>query len=179
MPLSAFPDAVVVATKIEVEQAYERLTADLQRFVTNGDCILIGIMMGGMIPMVRIAGMLSGDFTMDYCQVSRYRGAEHGGELEWVQAPRAELAGQTVLLVDDIYDEGITLEYVTKSCYAQGATRVVSAVLVQKQHERRVGQILPDFVGLRVADHYVFGCGMDYRHRWRNLPEIYALKEPA
>jgi len=175
--LSAFPDAVIVATETEVEHAYQCLAAELQRFVSKGDCILIGIMMGGMIPMVRLAGMLSGDFLMDYCQVSRYRGAEHGGNLEWLQAPHLALDGQTVLLVDDIYDEGITLEYVTKSCYAQGAAQVVSAVLVQKQHERRAGQIPPDFVGLNVADHYVFGCGMDYRHRWRSLPAIYALKD--
>jgi len=175
--LSDFPDAVVVVTETEVENAYQRLAADLQRYVTAGDCILVGIMMGGMIPMVRIAGMLHGSFSMDYCQVSRYRGAEHGGELEWLQAPHMALDGQTVLLVDDIYDEGITLEYVTKNCYVQGAAQVVSAVLVQKEHQRTVGQIPPDFVGLRVPDQYVFGCGMDYRHRWRNLPAIYAIKE--
>ncbi len=175
--MSAFPDAIVVATETEVEAAYQRLTAELQPFVSGDDCILVGILMGGMIPMVRLAGMLRGNFAMDYCQVSRYRGAERGGELEWLQAPHLELSGQTVLLVDDIYDEGITLEYVTKSCYALGAARVVSAVLVQKQHARRVAQVLPDFVGISVADHYVFGCGMDYRHRWRNLPAIYALKE--
>jgi hypoxanthine phosphoribosyltransferase len=177
--LSAFPDAIVVATETEVERAYQCLAAELQRFVSDGNCILIGIMMGGMIPMVRLAGVLSGDFAMDYCQVSRYRGAEQGGELEWLQAPHLELAEQTVLLVDDIYDEGVTLEYVTKACYSQGAARVVSAVLVQKQHERRAGRTRPDFVGLSVADQYVFGCGMDYRQRWRNLPAIYAIREPA
>ena len=168
---------MIVATETDIENAYQCLASGLQRFVSDGDCILIGILMGGMIPMVRLAGMLSGNFLMDYCQVSRYRGAEHGGELEWLQAPHLELSGQTVLLVDDIYDEGVTLEYVTNSCYAQGAAQVVSAVLVQKQHERRVRQVRPDFVGLSVADQYVFGCGMDYRHRWRNLPAIYALKE--
>lgn len=175
--MSAFPDAVIVATETEVEHAYQRLAAELQRFVSAGDCILIGIMMGGMIPMVRLAGMLSGDFSMDYCQVSRYRGAEQGGELEWLQAPHLGLDGRTVLLVDDIYDEGLTLEYVATRCSELGAEQVVSTVLVQKQHERSVGQVPPDFVGLSVADHYVFGCGMDYRHRWRNLPAIYALKE--
>ncbi len=175
--MSAFPDAIVVATETEVEHAYQRLTAELQPFVSDDNCILIGIMVGGMIPMVRLAGMLRGDFAMDYCQVSRYRGAERGGELEWLQAPHLELAGQTVLLVDDIYDEGITLEYVTKRCSALGAARVLSAVLVQKQHDRRIAKVRPDFVGLSVADYYVFGCGMDYRHRWRNLPAIYALKE--
>ena len=176
--LSTFPDAVVVATEAEVEAAYQRLAGDLQGFVSAGDCILIGIMMGGMIPMVRLADMLRGGFSMDYCQVSRYRGAARGGELEWLQAPHLELNRQTVLLIDDIYDEGVTLEQVTKSCYQKGAAQVVSAVLVQKQHDRRTGDQLPDFVGLSIADHYVFGCGMDYQHRWRNLPAIYALQEP-
>jgi len=177
--LDSFPDAVVVASEAEVQQAFARLAAGLQPSIDADDCVLLGVMMGGLIPMARLAAMLRGDFAMDYCQISRYRGATHGGELEWLRAPRMGLGGPTVLLVDDTFDEGITLDYAVGACRALGAARVISAVLVRKRHDRAAVETSPDLVGLEVDDRYVFGCGMDYRHRWRHLPEIYALRGDA
>lgn len=175
--MAGFPDATVVATEADVQRAYERLAAELQAAIFSHDCVLLGVMMGGLIPMARLAGLLSGDFSMDYCQVSRYRGATSGGDLEWLQPPRTDLVGRTVLLVDDIFDEGITLDYVVRACRELGATRVISSVLVRKRHTRVATGTRPDLVGLEVEDRYVFGCGMDYRHRWRHLPAIYALRD--
>ena len=175
--ISEFPDAVVVATEVEVSQAYERIVAELQPVVSSSDCVLLGVMMGGMIPMAQICGLLTGDFAMDYCQVSRDRGGPRRGELEWLQPPHSDLAGRTVLLVDDIFDEGLTLEYVVGACQELGAARVISTVLVRKIHDRTAGRSMPDLVGLTVDDRYVFGCGMDYQHRWRHLPAIYAVQE--
>jgi hypoxanthine phosphoribosyltransferase len=170
-----FPPAVVVATGEDVQCAYDRLAGALQPVIDTHDCVLLGIMLGGMMPTARLAAMLHGDYALDYCQVSRYRGGERGGKLEWLQAPHAKLPGRTVLLVDDIFDEGITLDYVTGQCLELGARNVISSVLVRKRHNRVRTQLQPDHVGLEVDDRYVFGCGMDYRDRWRHLPEIWAL----
>jgi hypoxanthine phosphoribosyltransferase len=175
--MGSFPDASLVISESEVDQAYRQLAARLQPLVSTGECVLVGVLMGGMIPTARLAGMLTGDFLLDCCQVSRYRGGVKGGTPEWILAPRAVLDGKTVVLVDDIYDEGITLDYVVSALLERGASRVVSAVLVRKRHDRAKGRICPDFVGLEVDDHYVFGCGMDFQHRWRHLPAIYALKD--
>jgi hypoxanthine phosphoribosyltransferase len=82
-----------------------------------------------------------------------------------------------VLLVDDILDEGHTLLAVKQWCLEQGATDVRIAALTTKQHDRCVAGICADYVGLEVADRYVFGFGMDYHEQGRNLPGIYALKE--
>lgn len=170
-----FPPACVVATPADVAEAYERLSVGLQAVIDSDDCILLGVMLGGMIPTARLAGMLHGDYGLDHCQVGRYRGTEQGGLPEWVQPPRSDLRGRTVLIVDDIFDEGITLEYATRECYRLGAGKVISSVLVRKRHDRVATDLRPDHIGLEVDDRYVFGCGMDYRHRWRHLPEIWAL----
>ncbi len=175
--MGTFPKAALVVSEAEVEQAYRQLAAGLQPLITAADCVLIGVLMGGMIPIARLAGMLKGDFLLDCCQVSRYRGGVEGGALEWLLAPRADLTGKTILLVDDIYDEGVTLDYVVSALLERGALKVVSAVLIRKCHDRAKGRIRPDFVGLEVEDHYVFGCGMDYQHRWRHLSAIYALND--
>ncbi len=173
--LQGFPQATVVANVSEVQHAYERLAAALQTALDSGDCVLLGVLLGGMLPMARLATMLYGDYVLDYCQVSRYRGGERGGELQWLQPPHAELHGRTVLLIDDIFDEGLTLEFVTRECFKLGARNVISAVLVRKRHNRVKTELRPDHVGIEVDDFYVFGCGMDYRYHWRHLQEIWAL----
>jgi hypoxanthine phosphoribosyltransferase len=114
------------------------------------------------------SGLLPGE------PLSRWR---QGGELHWILEPKVSLEGKTVLLVDDIYDEGITLANVISALLDRGASHVVSAVLIKKRHDRANVHFSPDIVGLEVDDHYVFGCGMDYQHHWRHLPAIYALTD--
>jgi hypoxanthine phosphoribosyltransferase len=79
-------------------------------------------------------------------------------------------------VVDDILDEGHTLADVLDFCRDAGATQVYSAVLVEKQHERKADDVTADYVGLSVEDRYVFGFGMDYKGHFRNLDGIYAVQ---
>jgi hypoxanthine phosphoribosyltransferase len=87
------------------------------------------------------------------------------------------LKGRTVLILDDILDEGHTLQSIHRYCEEQGASKVISAVLVRKKHERCVDDELTDNVALDVDDKYVFGFGMDYDGKYRQLDSIYALNE--
>jgi len=128
------------------------------------------------MPLARLAGQLRGDFVLDTCRVGRYGDATRGGIPQWLAQPRAELRDRHVLLVDDIYDEGLTLEFIAHHCRQAGARRVTTVVLVRKIHSRAAAAVRPDFVGLEVGDEFVFGCGMDYRGHWRHLPEIWAVK---
>jgi hypothetical protein len=86
----------------------------------------------------------------------------------------AQDAGATVLLVDDILDEGHTLKAIRDFCLEQGAARVLLVVLCEKRHGRGAG-LKADFVGVEVPDRYVFGFGMDYHEQGRNLAAIYAV----
>jgi hypoxanthine phosphoribosyltransferase len=99
-----------------------------------------------------------------------------GTALSLRMLPAAQVAGRTVLLVDDILDEGITLAALHAKLMDLGATRVLTAVFAVKQ-TGRVKPLIVDFFGLPVPDAYVFGFGMDVRGYWRNLPVIYALEE--
>lgn len=167
--------ARVVATAAAVTRAWEALAAGIQPVVATRPCILIGVMLGGVVPLVKIAERLRGDFLLDYCHLTRYAGDTRGGPLRWVQLPRLPMQGATVIVIDDIYDEGVTLRELRACCQARGAAAVLAAVLVRKRHGRALAGPPPDFVGLDVGDEYVFGCGMDYRERWRHLDAIWAL----
>jgi hypoxanthine phosphoribosyltransferase len=168
-----------VATAAAVRDAWSRLAAAIQPHVEARPCLLLGVLLGGMVPLVKISELLRGDFLLDYCHVTRYGGGTSGGDVRWISRPRADLRGLTVVLVDDIFDEGHTLSALRAECLDSGAERVLVAVLARKRHGRALPDITPDFVGLDVADEYVFGCGMDYQGRWRHLDEIYALPSRA
>lgn len=169
------PTARLVAPAAEVDAACRRLAAELQGRVDQGACVLLGILLGGMFPLVRIGALLEGDFRVDVCRVTRYGDSTRGGELQWLCHPRMELKGRHIVLIDDIFDQGFTLEALLRHCLKAGAASVASAVLVRKRHGRPLAPIEPDHVGLEVDDIYVFGCGMDYRGGWRHLPALYGL----
>jgi hypoxanthine phosphoribosyltransferase len=72
---------------------------------------------------------------------------------------------------------GVTLELIVKYCWQQGCSSVKTAVLLDKQHERKFPGLKADYVGLEVADYYLFGYGMDYKGYLRNAAGIYAIAD--
>ena len=114
---------------------------------------------------------------MYYIHASRYRNNEGTNDLEWKFKPDISLAGEDILLIDDIFDEGITLKAVVDELQKEQPKTIRTCVLLNKIHDRKVQDFNVDFVGLEVADRYVYGCGMDYHGYLRHMPGIYALKE--
>ncbi|MDX1454159.1 MAG: hypoxanthine-guanine phosphoribosyltransferase [Gammaproteobacteria bacterium] len=140
------------------------------------DTLVMPIMNGGLVPAGWLLPLFDFPFELDYLHASRYRGETQGGQLQWLKPPAVGLEGRELLLIDDILDEGVTLKLIVEACRQQGAASVRTAVLARKDHDRNVG-FEADFVGLEVEDRYVFGCGMDYRNHFRQLPAIHALPD--
>lgn len=157
-----------------IDAAIERMADEISAALHGQQPIYVTVLTGGLI----IAGMLAPrvrvDLDFDYVHVTRYHGETTGGELHWMARPRHDFAGRTVIFVDDILDEGHTLEALRRYALDAGAAAVYIAVLVQKQHDRCVPGLKADFVGLTVPDRYVFGFGMDYEEHGRSLYGIYA-----
>ncbi|OGT99630.1 MAG: hypoxanthine-guanine phosphoribosyltransferase, partial [Geobacteraceae bacterium GWC2_48_7] len=137
----------------------------------------ITIMNGGLIFAGQILTKLAFPLEIDYIHATRYGNEIKGEELNWIVKPQSELKGKTVLLLDDILDEGITLAAIARYCLQQGAAEVLMAVLVEKLHLRKVTPgMRADFTGVEVGDRFVLGYGLDYKGYWRNAPGIYAVK---
>lgn len=167
-----------------VAAAYDRLAEAVHRDLPEGPVLLLTIMTGGLFPAVELARRLNRfgrSLCMDYAHATRYRGATRGGEIEWVRWPRWPASVHSVLLVDDIFDEGHTLAAVRERMIADAARErgtavpVTTAVLALKRHDRGLPRDWVDHYGLEVPDRYVFGCGMDHAEHWRELPDIWAL----
>jgi hypoxanthine phosphoribosyltransferase len=139
--------------------------------------VFLTVMNGALMFAGQLAFAIRTDLEFDYVHATRYRGATTGHELYWLREPIVPLADRTVLLVDDILDEGHTLKAVRDDCLKRGAKRVLIATLCLKDHDRLVDGVGSDFNGVVLPDRYVFGYGMDYYEQGRNLPAIYALKD--
>jgi len=161
----------------EVEAALSRLAREITERLEGTDPLVYCIMNGGLFVTGNLVGRLSFALELDYLHATRYGAQTRGGTLNWLVRPERSLEGRTVLLVDDILDEGVTLAEIIRYCKDAGAAQVYSAVLVDKLHDRKAVGITADFVGLQVEDRFLFGCGMDIAGRWRNLPALYAMKE--
>lgn len=179
MSVADYRDALARAELIHdeaaIRSATRRMAADIDALLGDESALFMTVMNGGMIFAGQLAPMLQAPVQLDYLHASRYRGETSGGELNWLALPHVELRDRTVLLVDDILDEGYTLQAIREYCIDQGARRVLIAVLCEKKHGRVVPGLVADFVGLEVPDRYVFGYGMDYHELGRNLPAIHAL----
>lgn len=161
-----------------VSAALDRMAAEISRSYREVRPIYLTVLHGGLIVAGVLAPRITVDLDFDYAHVTRYRGATQGGALHWLAHPQRDPNGREVLLVDDILDEGTTLAELRAHFLARGARRVRIATLAVKRHQRRVPGLEADFCGLEVPDRYVFGMGMDVAERGRNLPGIYALREP-
>ena len=149
----------------------KKITGDLK----DKNPLVLCVMTGGLIPTGHLITRLSFPLQLDYIHATRYRGETSGGELHWIQEPSISLQNRNVLIVDDIYDEGITLVEIKKYCKEKGASNVHTAVLVNKIHNRKIDFKL-DYVGLEIEDRYLFGFGMDYKNYLRNVNAIHAVK---
>ncbi|MFN2308837.1 MAG: hypoxanthine-guanine phosphoribosyltransferase [Gammaproteobacteria bacterium] len=183
MPLTAkqartvYSQADELYAPTQIHAALDRMALAITAELGERDPIVMCVMTGGLIPAGHLLTRLEFPLHVDYLHATRYRGETRGGELHWITRPSLPLAGRTVLVIDDILDEGLTLKAILEYLRAEGAAAVYSAVLVKKLHDRCAANLAADFVGLEVEDRYVFGCGMDYHGYHRNLPGIYAVRD--
>ncbi|MEO7063148.1 MAG: hypoxanthine-guanine phosphoribosyltransferase [Dokdonella sp.] len=171
----ALARAELVHDQTRLASAIVQIGAAIDQELTGEPAVFITVMQGALMFAGQLATSIATPLTFDYVHATRYRGATRGGELHWLKRPSTSLAGATVLLVDDILDEGHTLNAIRDFCTKEGAARVLLAVLCEKRHGRTVPGLRADFVGVEVPDRYVFGYGMDYYEQGRNLPAIYAV----
>jgi hypoxanthine phosphoribosyltransferase len=137
--------------------------------------LVLGVMGGAVVFTGNLLPQLSFPLEFDYIHVSRYGDDDKGGEVVWKVIPRSNVAGRTVIVLDDILDEGETLAHVKQRLLDMGASEVILAVFADKA----IGKTKPvqaDIVGLVIPNRFVVGFGMDAYGYWRNLPGLWAIK---
>lgn len=163
-------------TENRIAAAYDKLAATLNIHYAQLNPIIMVVLNGGLIPAGHLFTRLSFFHRMDTIHATRYRGNKGTNELEWKARPKFAIKDEHVLLIDDIFDEGITLKAIVEELKKEQPLSIMTCALLDKKHERKVADFSVDFVGTEVEDRYIYGCGMDYHGYLRHLPGIYALK---
>lgn len=172
-----FARADLLYTTEEVDSALDKMAGEISRKLGVENPLILCPMIGGVVITGQLITRLSFPLELDYIHATRYRGETTGNELQWLRRPQATVANRTVLILDDILDEGITLEKIVTACKQAGARSIYTAVLIEKQLNKHRPLQHADFTGLSVPDRYVFGYGMDYKGYLRNCKGIYAVTE--
>ncbi|MCG6937249.1 MAG: hypoxanthine-guanine phosphoribosyltransferase [Gammaproteobacteria bacterium] len=176
------PGCRLVFSNTEICNALDQLAARLNKQLQGENPIALCVMHGGLVFAGNLIPRLECMLEIDYIHASRYDNQTTGGDLAWRSYPATSLKDRTVLIMDDILDEGNTLKSIIEYCESQGAAKVISTVLLKKMHNRcldhpGIENTLTDNIALTVEDKYVFGFGMDYNGQYRQLHSIYAVEE--
>jgi hypoxanthine phosphoribosyltransferase len=152
-----------------------RLSEEVRQAVGRRPLTIVGVLTGSIVLVSDLIRRLEGPVQLCMVAASSYRGtATSPGRLELRLDTLPDLSGQEVLLVDDIFDTGRTLEALVAELRRRGAARVLSLVLLRKQGRAEVAS-QPDFVGFDIPDAFVVGYGLDFDGDWRHLPHLAAL----
>ena len=172
-------NAELIFDAAEVQAAVDQVADKLnQRFDRKDGApfpLVLGVMGGAVVFSGQLLTRLTFPLEFDYIHVTRYGSKDRGGKIEWKVEPRADVRGRTVIVLDDILDEGETRAHVKERLLAMGAAEVLLAVFADKDIGKSKPAV-PDYVGLVLPNKFVVGYGMDAYGYWRNLPGIWAIK---
>lgn len=172
-------NATQIVDPTEVADAVRRVADQLNtRFDAEGATefpLVLGVMGGAVVFTGTLLPQLAFPLDFDYIHVSRYGDDDRGGEIVWKVIPRQNVAGRTIIVVDDILDEGETLAHVKQRLLDMGAAEVIIVVFADKDLGR-AKPIQADLVGLTLPNKFVVGFGMDVYGYWRNLPGLWTIR---
>lgn len=163
-----FPEEVIRARVAELGRA-------LSQEYAGKNPILVNILKGGFIFLADLVRAMDVPCEMDFMVVSSYEDkAASSGVVRILSDLGLNIGGRHVLIVEDIVDTGLTLEYIRELLLARNPASLHIVTLLDKA-DRRLVDVPLDWVGFEIPDEFVVGYGLDYAQRYRNLPYITAL----
>jgi hypoxanthine phosphoribosyltransferase len=156
-----------------IAQRVREMAADLTRDYRDvPDLHLIGVLKGAFVFMADLVRVIDLPLTMDFMAVSSYAsGTTSSGEVRVLKDLDFALHGRNVLIVEDIIDTGLTLQYLREILSARGPRSLRTACLLSKPTRRKV-DVPVEYIGFEIEDQFVVGYGLDRDGLYRNLPEI-------
>ncbi len=164
----------VIYSEIEIKTVIKNIADQVNQTIKTDDLYVLCVMNGALIFAGQLLPRLEKNIQYSYIHATRYAASLTGGPIHWLVKPPIDVEGKTVLILDDILDEGITLREIAATCLAMKAKAIYTAVLFDKEITKEKSYF-PNFIGLKVPNRFVFGYGLDCKGLGRNLPHLYAL----
>ncbi|HXE80186.1 MAG TPA: hypoxanthine phosphoribosyltransferase [Vicinamibacterales bacterium] len=175
---NAMPTRILIPS-VDLQRRVRELAAEITRdYGRDANLHLVCVLKGAFVFMSDLVRALELPVTLDFMAVASY-GARttSSGEVRVLMDLDTALEGRDVLIVEDIVDSGLTLNYLQEIIRARGPRSVRTVCLLNKPARRTVG-VRVEYIGFDIDDHFVVGYGLDFDERYRNLPDI-AVLEPA
>lgn len=155
-----------------VKKLGERISADYA-----GRCLtLVGVLKGSVFFLTDLARHISTDVRLDFMMLSSYSGAHSTGVVRILLDLKESIEGSDVLIVEDIVDSGLTMQYMLKNLGTRGPKSLEVCTLLDKPSRRRA-QVPIKYTGFTIPDKFVVGYGLDYNGIYRSLPYVGVLRE--
>lgn len=166
----------VLLSEEELRAKVAEMGAQITKDYDGKNVLLVTVLKGAVVFFTDLMRQVDTDAEIDFMVVSSYgSGVKSSGVVKIVKDLDTQIAGRHVLIVEDILDTGITLEYLTRLLNERGPASIKIATLLDKP-ARRKANIKADYIGFSIPDEFVIGYGLDYDEKYRNLPFIGVLK---
>jgi hypoxanthine phosphoribosyltransferase len=153
----------------------EELGAEISRDYEGKDLLLLSVLKGSVLFLSDLMRHISVPHSIDFMATSSYgTGMESSGVVRILKDLDAPIEGRDVLIVEDIIDTGRTLDYLVRILNARAPRSLHICTLLDKLSRREV-PVPVDYTGFEIPDRFVFGYGLDYAERYRNLPYVAVL----
>ncbi len=168
--------ASVMITRTQISEKVAELGARISRDYAGKNLLMISVLKGSVVFMADLMRAVTIPARIDFMAVSSYgSGTKSSGVVKIIKDIDIELAGKDLLIVEDILDSGMTLQYLKELLSGRGPASIRVVTLCDKP-SRRTADIKADYVGFEVPDEFIVGYGLDYDEFYRNLPDIGVLK---
>ena len=165
----------VLITEEELREKVSAMGAQISRDFAGKDPLFVGVLKGCFIFMADLLRCVDIRCSMDFMAVSSYSGVKSTGAVKINKDLSEDIAGRHIIIVEDILDSGITLNYLKNFLMQRGPASISIATLMDKP-ARRKAPVYADYSCFEIPDAFVVGYGLDYNERYRNLPYIGVLK---
>jgi hypoxanthine phosphoribosyltransferase len=165
----------ILLSEQQIQKRVAEMAVDIRRDFPD-DVHLIAVLKGAFIFLSDLVRHMSGRVSLDFMAVSSYaKGTTTSGEVRMMKDLDFGLEGRNVIIVEDIVDSGLTLNYLHEILRARNPKSLRTACLLSKP-SRRLVEVPVEYIGFSIEDHFVVGYGLDYAEQHRNLPHIAVLQ---
>ncbi|MGH7784201.1 MAG: hypoxanthine phosphoribosyltransferase [Candidatus Binatia bacterium] len=174
------PNLEVLFSQQQISKRVAELGAEIARDHTTGDLVLVGVLKGSCVFLADLMRAIDLSLTIDFMSVSSYKdGTKSSGDVEILKDLSNSIRGKDVIVVEDIVDTGLTLSRLLEILESRGARSIKLATFLDKPEPRIKKELKIAYCGFTVPNKFVVGYGLDAAGRYRNLPFIAVVKDPA
>jgi len=161
--------------RAQIKRRVAEMAQEIRRDFPTEPLHLVGVLKGSIFFLTDLARQIGGEVSLDLISVASYGSGTHtSGQVKLTRDLDSSIEGKTVIVVEDILDTGMTLQYLLRVFEQRKPRRIRVAVLLDKP-ERRIAKVRADYVGFTIPNEFVVGYGLDYAERYRNLEDVGVL----